>query len=298
MVRAPALFFAFRLHSKTAYTYLPLFRKKTDRNGTINPSNESKEPQTSESSDAKATFTLSEKIRNQEHIDQYANGYLRLAAFYNSDPDFRVFRQFRTLQNRLLLYRQHKLVVLEKRLFDIDNTNSKKNKYRIQSIRRNKADKQSEREKLINKINCKLKQYDELLDRERNLMSLKKPRTSAYYIKSKTEFLNLADDFVILSGDQDSNFHSALKRFIRKSRIKPLKIRFSDTKQLGMLLDKTKLNYLAIAIAAVVSAVLLIIPICLLFRLIVSEKIRLAIVLLFSFLFHAVISYLTKPDNY
>lgn len=64
------------------------------------------------------------------------------------------------------------------------------------------------------------------------------------------------------------------------------------------LLDKTKLNYLAIAIAAVVSAVLLIIPICLLFRLIVSEKIRLAIVLLFSFLFHAVISYLTKPDNY
>lgn len=72
-------------------------------------------------------------------------------------------------------------MVLEKRLFDIDNTNSKKNKYRIQSIRRNKADKQSEREKLINKINCKLKQYDELLDRERNLMSLKKPRTSAYY---------------------------------------------------------------------------------------------------------------------
>ena len=64
------------------------------------------------------------------------------------------------------------------------------------------------------------------------------------------------------------------------------------------LLDKTKLNYLAIAIAAVVSAILLMIPISLLFRLVVSERIKLAIVLLFSFLFHAVISYLTKPDNY
>ena len=41
----------------------------------------------------------------------------------------------------------------------MDNTNSKKNKYRIQLIRRDKADKQLEREKLINKINCKLKQY-------------------------------------------------------------------------------------------------------------------------------------------
>jgi hypothetical protein len=58
------------------------------------------------------------------------------------------------------------------------------------------------------------------------------------------------------------------------------------------------MNYLAIVIAAVVSAILLMIPICLLFRLVVSERIKLAIVLLFSFLFHAVISYLTKPDNY
>ena len=64
------------------------------------------------------------------------------------------------------------------------------------------------------------------------------------------------------------------------------------------LLDKTKLNYLAIAIAAVVSAILLIIPICLLFRLMVSERIKLAIILLFSFLFYTIISYLTKPDNY
>jgi len=323
----------------------------------MNPSDESKESQTSESSDAEATFTPSEKIGNQEQhssaatflkpwivlpwwvrplweghkfkddsrfeeikyerIDQYAKGYPRLAAFYNSDPDFRVFRRFGTLRNRLLLYRQHELVVLEKCLFDMDNTDSEKNEYRIQSIRKDKADEQSEREKLIDEIDCKLKQYDELLDRERNSMSLKKPRTRAYHsiinyywnekpiVKSETAFLNLADDFVILSGDQDSSFHSALERFIGKSRIKPLKNIFSTPGTLAKtddpairLLDKTKLNYLAIAIAAVVSAILLMIPISLLFRLVVSERIKLAIVLLFSFLFHAVISYLTKPDNY
>ena len=89
---------------------------------------------------------------------------------------------------------------------------------------------------------------DELLDRERNSMSLRKPRTRAYHsiinyywnekpiVKSETAFLNLADDFVILSGDQDSSFHSALERFIGKSRIKPLKVRFFNTKQLGVSL--------------------------------------------------------------
>ena len=43
----------------------------------------------------------------------------------------------------------------------MDNTDSEKNKYRIQSIRKDKADKQSEREKLIDEIDCKLKQYGE-----------------------------------------------------------------------------------------------------------------------------------------
>lgn len=233
----------------------------------------------------------------------------------------------------------------------MDNTDSEENMYRIQSIRKDKADEQSGREKLINEIDRKLKQYgewfnaitikklalltftDELLDRERKSMSLKTPRIRAYYsminyywnekpiVKSETEFLNLADDFVILSGDQDSSFLSALERFIVKSRIKLLKVRFSDTKRLVVsltiqnifstprtlaktddpairLLDKTKLNYLAIAMAAVVSAILLMIPICLLFKLVVSERIKLATVLLFSFVFHAVISYLAKPDNY
>ena len=53
-------------------TCLPLFRKKTDRNGTMNPSDESKEPQTSENSDAEATFTPSEKIGNQEQHSKHS----------------------------------------------------------------------------------------------------------------------------------------------------------------------------------------------------------------------------------
>ena len=52
-------------------------------------------------------------------------------------------------------------MVLEQRLFDMDNTDSEKNEYRIQSIRRDKADKQSQREKLIDEIDYKLKQYGE-----------------------------------------------------------------------------------------------------------------------------------------
>jgi len=64
------------------------------------------------------------------------------------------------------------------------------------------------------------------------------------------------------------------------------------------LLDKTKLNYLARAIAGVVSVILLMIPVCLLFKLEASDQFRLVIVLLFAFIYQAIISYLVKPDYY
>lgn len=168
-------------------------------------------------------------------------------------------------------------------------------------------------------------------------MLLRKPRTRAYHsiinyywnekpiVKSEMEFLNLADDFIILSGEQDKSFHSTLERYIVKSRIKLLKVRFFNADSFGRrtsftnryqniistpgtlaktddpsirLLDKTKLNYLARAIAGVVSVILLMIPVCLLFKLEASDQFRLVIVLLFAFIYQAIISYLVKPDYY
>ena len=46
---------------------LPFFVKRTDRGGDMDLSEESKEPKTTESSDAEATLTPSENIQHQEH---------------------------------------------------------------------------------------------------------------------------------------------------------------------------------------------------------------------------------------
>jgi hypothetical protein len=47
-------------------------------------------------------------------------GYPNLAAFYDSDEDFMVYRQFGYLQNRILLDKQNEMANLEKRLDDLD----------------------------------------------------------------------------------------------------------------------------------------------------------------------------------
>ena len=46
---------------------LPFFVERTDRGGDMDLSEESKEPKTSESSDAEATLTPSDNIQHQEH---------------------------------------------------------------------------------------------------------------------------------------------------------------------------------------------------------------------------------------
>ena len=48
----------------------------------MNPSDESKEPQTSESSDTEATFTPSEKIRNQEQHSKHSTPWKIPASFF------------------------------------------------------------------------------------------------------------------------------------------------------------------------------------------------------------------------
>ena len=58
-------------------------------------------------------------------------------------------------------------MVLEKKLFKLDNADSETHAYRNQSIRRDKADEQSEREILIDKIDRKLKEYGELYPGQR-----------------------------------------------------------------------------------------------------------------------------------
>lgn len=49
-------------------------------------------------------------------VEDYASGYPKLAAFFDSDDQFSVYRRFGYLHSRLLLYKQDELRELEDRL--------------------------------------------------------------------------------------------------------------------------------------------------------------------------------------
>ena len=54
-------------------------------------------------------------------MEDYSNGYPRVAAFENCDPNFLIYRKFGWLHNRALLYLQDELVELESKLESQDN---------------------------------------------------------------------------------------------------------------------------------------------------------------------------------
>lgn len=57
-------------------------------------------------------------------VEDYPDGYPRLAAVMNSDNDFTMFRRFGTLHMRNLLHLQVELSVLEQKLKELDNADA------------------------------------------------------------------------------------------------------------------------------------------------------------------------------
>ncbi|KAJ9648280.1 hypothetical protein H2199_001133 [Coniosporium tulheliwenetii] len=266
-------------------------------------------PSTSSSAD--------EGVDEMQNFDDYPSGYPQLAAVVNSDPNFRVYRRFGTLRNRVMFYRQHELAKLEERLQEMDLADDQAHPYRNQSIRRDKADPESERQALMDEIDQKLEHYDKLLAREQKSLLMERPTKRNYrslinyiwnekpIVQSEMTFLNPADDFVILSKEQDSPFHVRIEKLLQKSGRDWLKRLFSTPEQRQKTQDsaidlysKARINYLVQAIVALVTIILLMTPICLLFYLDFNREVKVVVVLLFVSLFPATITILARPKNH
>ena len=92
-------------------------------------------------------------------MEDYPLVYPRLAACINADVNFRVYRRFGTLRNRVILHRQQELAKLESQLNELDAEDSRNYKHRITSIRRDKEDPESRRQPLIDEIDRKIVHY-------------------------------------------------------------------------------------------------------------------------------------------
>lgn len=90
-------------------------------------------------------------------MDDYPEGYGKLAAFIDCDPNFRIYRKFGWLHNRVLLHIQDELQELEEELEMIDAWEAKSGDNVKLASRR--EDTTPDRLELIGTIKQKLDEY-------------------------------------------------------------------------------------------------------------------------------------------
>ncbi|MCJ1245844.1 hypothetical protein MMC30_003048 [Trapelia coarctata] len=159
------------------------------------------------------TDPLNEIIRK---VDSYPMGYPSLAAWMASDPNFPSYRQYQYLCHRCLLRIQAQLAVLESRLERFDAIDEKRNRKKLMSQMLDEFPNGPRRQQLLEEIESKLREYDELLFRTKELIATRKPaehnRKSCYhFIRNKqhllggeNRFIDHIEDLVTLSGDQEN----------------------------------------------------------------------------------------------
>lgn len=254
-------------------------------------------------------------------IAGYPAGYSRYAAFIDTDDNFRIYRRFGTLRNRVLLHRQLELSLLEDELDELDQSdNNGARAYRLASIQYDKAQQDSMRTDLVERIDTKLEQYDTLLARERQSLAMEKPTKRNHlnlinYVwntrmiaQAEAGVLNRLDDFVVLSRNQDSPFHTFLEDVLQKfplpwiqrifvSKVQEAKAEGSENAGIN-LFSKARISALIQVTVTIITVGLLMVPVCLLFKLKMADKIKVVLLLVFVLVFPIAISVFARPRHH
>ncbi|GME36095.1 hypothetical protein BKCO1_17000149 [Neofusicoccum parvum] len=217
-------------------------------------------------------------------VKEYPEGYPQFAAWINTDDNFRVYRRFGELRNRVLLQYQFKLAKLEAVLqkLDEDDSNSKEaeDNFRLSSIEYDQS-QDDRRQSIIDDIDATLEKYEEI------------------------SLFNRKDDAVILVQDQDSPFHAYLEGLLQNYAPDSFQQLFASSFQRDrsegcdmQLFSRTRLNFFVRSVVTFVTVGLLMIPIGFLFKSNSASQIKVAVVLLFVLLFAAAISIFSQLRHY
>ncbi|KAF2137091.1 uncharacterized protein K452DRAFT_329409 [Aplosporella prunicola CBS 121167] len=170
-------------------------------------------------------------------VNQYAQGYPRLAAFNASEQNHMLYRGFSYVHSRLLLDLQTELSELEKKLYELDeedellaNTNSetKKSPLRSQLLDVARARRQPEttkgtegqqsitkeptRRDILQELHKKLLKYDELLIKAREVVSFQRPTDRDYrnvttWFSSERPLVQREEEYILWREDLVSLRH-------------------------------------------------------------------------------------------
>jgi transglutaminase-like putative cysteine protease len=150
-------------------------------------------------------------------VDDVPDGYPRLAALIDSDINTRIYRRFGYYRNRLLLHRQDELAEITRKLDSLDKADEFSCPERLYSRRDDEMEGDTcARLQLLQQLDVKMKDYDELLMREHAIASLTRPTRRdhlSYFnwvynnkpvVREEYEFIYHRDDFVLIGNQEDA----------------------------------------------------------------------------------------------
>ncbi|RDW62569.1 hypothetical protein BP5796_10871 [Coleophoma crateriformis] len=257
----------------------------------------------------------------QKKLEAFPRGYPRFSAYVDSDNDTVLFRRFGILHARSLVYKEVELTELEAQLdklddVDADTSGKDNNTWRIQYSIHVKTERNQARKDLIDRIDQKLKGYDELLLLDARLRKLQRPSRRVHrnffdYLYTEKPFA--ADDrrfgyhehdFVSLQEHEDSwldeLFHKAIdharKGFFQKLFVTPEdQAKTQDPHH--YYYSEERLGAVIKTVVAFVSTAILLLPIFLFTALKLSPASTASVTLLFVLVFAAAISGLTSAKR-
>lgn len=238
-------------------------------------------------------FYLTKK--DSGHIDQtvrslndFPSGYGKVAAIEDLDSDFLIYKKFGWLRNYALLHLQDELVELQQRLERLDKWEDKDGDYKkLLSRRKDYVKDDSGRKTLVNEIHSKLAQYDEALLRTQKIHSLKRPTERAqrnlhHLIKNTQSLVGNESEWTVEGPDLAAlgrgPEYSWLNTFLENTMSKVSKRatraifrkeeqRIKTGDEQLQLLSADRFDILVRIILTLVAAILLLIPVFVLFKL-------------------------------
>ncbi|KAK4547221.1 hypothetical protein LTR36_001443 [Oleoguttula mirabilis] len=236
--------------------------------------------------------------RHSQRIDDHPNGYPRLASFMNSDENFLIARRYSLLHTRVMLYRQAELAQLERDLLELDKEDAGEKDRALKGVKfLARGPRGADRKELIGEIEEKLKQYDDIVMRQREMASLPSASTRNYtsvnnYLYHNAplstvdqELFGADSDFAALVDPKEAvSLDGFIEDCLSMIPCRATKVLFSTPEQRASTDDKLVHLY---AKSLVV-----------LFRAEESGAVKILIILLFTLFFSVALSIFTKAQRH
>ena len=260
-----------------------------------------------------------------DSVDKHEVGYGKVASFQHVDSSLLIYRKFGLLRTRALLYLQDELKYLEEELKASDTSEFNDGNSRRLFSRRLDFSKGSNsyRKELIPKIHEKLAAYDELLLRTREIEAIPRPglraqrtlyrliRNSQSMAADEMDWIRYGPDLASLAKNVDHGWFATLLEDVLYHISRKLTMFLFQGKEEAImagteptfqLLSAKRFDILLRLILTILAAVLLLVPVIILFELqplrqdqmATNSKWQMLTIFLFTFIFSACYSIFTR----